>query len=88
MKSTRSLSLPYSLRRVKAAHPEVEDDEIEILLHGVPTRWSIQLSGHDFILNEYEFDAEGDIDGAVDHGEYRTLPAALVALCLLIKEEK
>jgi hypothetical protein len=56
----------YSARFVPAPDESV-DDEIEILLAGAKTRWGIQIGDGDFVVNEYRFDANGELEWAKSH---------------------
>jgi hypothetical protein len=56
----------------QAAPDATVDDDIGILLHGVATRWAIEIGdGGDYFINEYGFDAQGEVERARGTGCFR-----------------
>lgn len=81
-----SLGRGYSARFQRAEDTTV-DAQIEILLHGVATRWALQV-GHGYAgINEYGFDANGEIEWMQDHGYYQTVDQAARQLLRILAKE-
>ena len=76
----------YSARFVPAPDESV-DDEIEILLAGAKTRWGIQIGDGDFVVNEYGFDPNGELEWAKAHAMVSNLKRAGLALCALLEQQ-
>lgn len=76
----------YSARFVPAEDASV-DDSIDILLHGAPTRWALQVGAGYVGVNEYGFDANGEIEWSQDHGTFRTVSGAVARLRQLLAGE-
>jgi hypothetical protein len=76
----------YSARFVPAPDESV-DDEIQILLAGAKTRWAIQIGDGDFVVNEYGFDANGELEWVKSHAMVSNLKRAGLALCGLLEHQ-
>jgi hypothetical protein len=78
----------YSAELIPAPDDTV-DAEIVVKLAGQRTRWAIQFgdAGHYFV-NEYDFDATGEVDSCTNHGMFGTLRGAVVGLCLVLSRER
>jgi hypothetical protein len=81
----------YSAEYITAEDETVDD---EIAIHTGPhqpgslTRWSIQIgSTGDFFINEYGFDASGEVNSMTGRGMHQTLRAAVIALCAVLARE-
>jgi hypothetical protein len=84
---TRALPAHYSAQFHATDSPEMEDDEIKILLHGVETCWGVQCAQRGwFVLNEYGYD-NGELDWCQSHGEFLSLKAVAVKLRALLEAE-
>lgn len=80
-----ALKRGYSARY--SAGDQMVDAQIEILLHGVATRWALQV-GHGYAgINEYGFDANGEIEWMEDHGYYQTVDQAARQLLRILAKE-
>lgn len=77
----------YSLRWHPAEDSTV-DPQYDVLLHGAETRWCIQVGDTGYFgVNEYGFDANGELEWMQDHGIYRSRSAAIKRLRALLKGE-
>lgn len=76
----------YSARFQRAEDTTV-DDQFEILMHGVPTRWVIQIGDNYAGVNEYGFDANGEIEWMECHGHYKTVERAAQQLLRILAKE-
>jgi hypothetical protein len=83
---SKALPLNYSARFKASDCPDVEDDEIAILLHGVETAWTIQCGAGYFCINEAGFE-DGELAWMDDHGQFRTLAAAAAKLRELLESK-
>lgn len=80
-----ALKRGYSARYTEGDHSA--DAQFEILLHGVATRWAIQI-GHCYAgVNEYGFDENGEIEWMHDHGTYETVDQAARQLLRILAKE-
>lgn len=81
----RALPSGYSARFAAAADAAM-DDAIEILLHGVKTRWALQIGAGYVCINEYGFE-NGELAWMDQRGTYKAMGAAVKQLVALLQQE-
>lgn len=83
----RGAALRHKAVFVPSEEPQLTDDEVEIRLMGQPTRFVVQISSGEFCVNEHTFDAEGEINGVIDRGAFRSGSAAARKVVALLKAD-
>jgi hypothetical protein len=81
-----SVNPAYSARFEEAPDPSV-DDAIQIYFAGAKGCWSIQIGAGYYAVNEIGF-KDGEIEWLKDHGMFPNLKRAVLALCVILEQQK
>lgn len=74
----------YTARFEPSTDYQVEDSSVAILLYGHKTSWKLQIGPGYCGVNEYGYDADGNLEWVRNHGVYRSQQKAIMRLCALL----